>query len=195
MKAIRWILGLLWVTIFVFVVDLIFYNYVFNSMLLNSGMARTPENLRKFLPLMFAGQFLFSVFFTYYFFRIYKNAKLLILRGIFYGFWIGFFLFGWRAIWSYYLYQFHFALIFSEFALGWIECLLAGFGLGIIGWVIPRIFKNLAAQAAASEKTSKAEVLTLRPKEPSPAVPAATPVDTESDVPDMITEPPPNGDD
>lgn len=164
MKAIRWIVGFFWVWIFTFVVDFIFFNYVFQNILGNSGLARQSDQLRTLMPLMLLGEFILAVFFTYYFFKIYKEAKLLILRGLFFGFWVGFFVFGWRAVWAYYLFNFQNGLVWWMLILGWAECIIAGTGIGLIGWIIPNLFKSalknaqteVAAEAASAPKETPA---------------------------------------
>ncbi len=144
MKAVRWILGLIVIFVGVFVLDLIFYNYVFNSELMaQGGLVRSPEDLRKLMPVMFGGQFLFALLFTYYFFKMYKEAKLLPLRGFLYGFWIGLFLFGLKAVWEYYLFAISTKLVLFMLALGWIECIMGGVTLGIIGWVLPMLLGGI----------------------------------------------------
>ena len=149
MKAIRWILGFLSVFVFIFVLDLIFYNYVFNSLLLSQGgLVRAPEELRKLLPIMFGGQLLFALLFTYYFFKMYKNATWIVLRGFFFGFWMGLFLFGWRLIWEYYLFAISKKLLGFMLLLGWLECIFSGLALGIIGWLIPKLFESMKAKPA-----------------------------------------------
>jgi hypothetical protein len=172
MRAIRWILGFLGVFIFVFVLDLIFYNYVFNGiMMAQGGMVRSPEELRKFLPLMFLGQFIFSLIFTYYFFKIYKNAKLIVLRGLFFGFWTGLFLYGVRYIAEFYLLTLSKRFLTYIFVLGWFECIFAGIGLGVVGWIVPKLFAGLTkeAQQPAAPQT--------QPPAAAPAAPVAPPAD------------------
>jgi len=152
MKIIRWILGLIVVFVGVFVLDLIFYNYVFNSeMMAQGGLVRSPEELRKLMPIMFAGQFFFALLFTYYFFKIYKSATFLPLRGFLYGFWIGLFVFGLRAVWEFYLFSISRAMIVYMLSLGWVECILAGLTLGIIGWILPMLFGKAGQGASASK--------------------------------------------
>ncbi len=148
MKAVRWILGLIAIFVGVFVLDLIFYNYVFNSeMMAQGGLVRSPEELRKLMPVMFGGQFLFALLFTYYFFKIYKEAKFLPLRGFLYGFWIGLFVFGLKAVWEYYLFAISTKLVLFMLGLGWIECIMAGMTLGIIGWILPLIIGGMSGKA------------------------------------------------
>lgn len=178
MRAIRWILGFLGVFIFVFVVDLIFYNYVFNTILLSQGsLVRSPEELRKLLPLMFLGQFIFSLIFTYYFFKIYKNAKFIVLRGLFFGFWIGLFLFGVRYIAEFYLLTLSKSFLTYIFVLGWIECIVAGIGLGIIGWIVPKLFEGLTKEAKAPAPAQAAQPTAPPQTAPAPPVPSAPPTD------------------
>lgn len=151
MKAFRWILGLVTIFVGVFVLDLVFYNYVFNSELMaQGGLVRSPEELRKLMPVMFGGQFLFALLFTYYFFKIYKEAKLLPLRGFLYGFWVGLFIFGLKAVWEFYLFAISTKLILFMLGLGWIECIIAGITLGVIGWVLPMILGGMAGKQAAA---------------------------------------------
>jgi len=150
MKAIRWVVGFVGVFVFVFVVDLVFYNYVFDTMLTGQGgLVRSPETLRRLLPLMFAAQFLFALLFTYYFFRLYKDAKFLVLRGLFYGFWMGAVFFGLRAVWEFYLFAVERKLVLSILALGWVECLFAGIFLGVVGWGLPQLLGRVQVQPAA----------------------------------------------
>ena len=168
MKILRWILGFMGVFVFLFVMDLVFYNYVFNDVILAQyGLVRAPEELRKLLPVMFLGQFIFSLFFTYYFFRLYKDATLMVLRGLFYGFWMGFFLFGVRFIAEYYLLSLSTKFLVYILILGWVECILAGIGLGLVAWVIPMLMSSLAkeakaAPAAAPSPVPMAALLTCR---------------------------------
>jgi hypothetical protein len=176
MKAIRWILGFLGVFIFVFVVDLVFYNYVFNSILMAQGdLVRSSEELRKFLPLMFLGQFIFSLVFTYYFFKIYKNAKFIVLRGLFFGFWIGLFLFGVRYIAEFYLLTLSKRLLTYIFILGWFECIFAGIGLGVVGWIIPKLFESMTKQAQAAPAAQPQQPSAPAPPPSAPAPPASPP--------------------
>jgi len=169
MRAIRWILGFLGVFIFVFVLDLIFYNYVFNGILMSQGgLVRSPEELRKLLPLMFLGQFIFSLIFTYYFFKIYKNAKLIVLRGLFFGFWIGLFLFGVRYIAEFYLLTISKRFLTYIFILGWFECIFAGIGLGVVGWIVPKLFAGLTKEAQPPA-TPQAQQPTAQPPAAPPA--------------------------
>ncbi|MEJ2368707.1 MAG: hypothetical protein P8Z49_10275, partial [Acidobacteriota bacterium] len=157
MRAIRWILGFLAVMIEFFVFDLIFYNYVFNRMLLSQGgLVKPPDMLRQYLPIMFLAEFLFSLFFTYYFFKVYKNAKLLPIRGFLFGLWIGILTFGVRFIWEFYLLTLSKNLLLSIFILGWIECIIAGISLGIIGWLIPALFRGLSPQPAQAPGAASA---------------------------------------
>ncbi len=150
MQAIRWILGFIAMFVGVFVLDLIFYNYVFNSeMMAQGGLVRAPEELRKLMPVMFAGQFFFALLFTYYFFKMYKNASFLPLRGLFYGFWIGLFVFGLRAVWEFYLFNVSKKMIVFMLSLGWVECIIGGITLGIIGWILPMLFGKMGQPAAA----------------------------------------------
>lgn len=180
MKAIRWIVGFFWVWIFTFIVDFIFFNYVFQNILGNSGLARQSDQLRTLMPLMLIGEFILAVFFTYYFFKIYKEAGLLVLRGLFFGFWIGFFVFGWRAVWAYYLFSFQNSLVWWMLILGWVECIIAGLGIGVIGWVIPNLFKSaiknaqteVAAEAASAPKEPPAPEKVEEAPEAEAAVPA-----------------------
>jgi len=148
MKVVRWILGLIAIFVGVFVLDLVFYNYVFNSELMaQGGLVRSPEDLRKLMPVMFGGQFLFALLFTYYFFKMYKEAKLLPLRGFLYGFWIGLFVFGLKAVWEFYLFAISTKLVLFMLALGWIECIIGGVTLGIVGWVLPMLLGGLAGKS------------------------------------------------
>ncbi len=178
MRAIRWILGFLGVFIFVFVVDLIFYNYVFNSILMSQGaLVRSPEELRKLLPLMFLGEFIFALIFTFYFFKIYKNAKFIVLRGLFFGFWIGLFLYGVRYIAEFYLLTLSKSFLTYIFLLGWIECIFAGIGLGVVGWIVPKLFEGLTKQAQAQPAAESSQ-----PAPPAAPAPAAPPTPAAPDA-------------
>ncbi len=189
MRAIRWILGFLGVFIFVFVVDLIFYNYVFNNVLMSQGgLVRSPEELRKLLPLMFLGEFIFALIFTYYFFKIYKNAKFIVLRGLFFGFWIGLFLYGVRYIAEFYLLTLSKSLLTYIFVLGWIECIFAGIGLGVVGWIVPKLFEGLTKQAQAPAAAQSDQ--TAAPMPPAPPTQAAPPAPAAPEAVPPPDEPP-----
>ena len=169
MKAIRWTIGFFWIWIFTFIVDFVFFNYFFDNQLMMSGLARPVNQLKSFMPLMLGAELLFAIFFTYYYFKMYRDGKLQILRGLNFGFWIGFFVFGWRALWAFYIFNWMNHLVWWMLVLGWIECIIAGVGIGVIGWVIPNLFKSAiknaqaeaaatpAATAAASAKPEKAQ--------------------------------------
>lgn len=176
MKAVRWIVGLLVVFVGVFVLDLICYNYVFNSELMSlGGLVRSPEELRKLMPVMFGGQFLFALLFTYFFFKLYKDATMLPLRGVIYGFWMGAFVFGLKAVWEFYLFTVSTKLVVMTLALAWTECLLGGLALGLIGWGFPMLLKSMTPKAEAPAPPTPGPIATPPPPPPPPTPPPPPP--------------------